>query len=101
MKFTTLNGALAQQLGLRQRAAANGGALITDVQDGSAASKKLEPGDIILGVGNTPVHSADDAVAALKAANPQDGVLLQILKKTETGYAGALIILKDDSPPQP
>ena len=54
-----------------------GGATITDVTDGSPASRAgLKEGDVVVAVGDTPVGDATDLVLALRDLNPGDHVTI-------------------------
>ncbi|WP_158746145.1 trypsin-like peptidase domain-containing protein [Acidisphaera sp. L21] len=59
------------------------GAMIAEIMPGSAAEQAgLQPGDVVVGVGNKPVNSPADAVSAIRAA-------------TSGGKTAALRIMRD------
>lgn len=64
------------------------GAIVTEVaQDGSAAEKGLEPGDVIMEAGGKPVDGASDVSAAVDAADKagKSSVLLLTAKAGQSG----------------
>ncbi|MFC3125139.1 DegQ family serine endoprotease [Pseudoroseomonas globiformis] len=62
------------------------GAVIAQVQPGSPAEDAgLRPGDVILGVGNKPVQSPDQAVSTIRSARG-DALALQILRDGQHAY---------------
>ena len=84
MTFKTLDADTAQSLGLND---VRSGAVITAVERNSAAAQAgLQEGDVITEVGRTPVHSAEEAVAALKKADLSTGVRLYIATKSGSEF---------------
>lgn len=78
-----------QEFGIRRQA--SGGAIVTEVEAGSAAAVAgLEPGDVITEAGGKPVLSQKDLTEVLEAANPDRGVLLLL----ERGDRRTFAILK-------
>jgi Do/DeqQ family serine protease len=70
-----LSAELADSLGLPVKR----GVLITGVlQDGPAARGGVRPGDVVLQVGDKPVLSTDELLAAVAALPPESEVLLQV-----------------------
>jgi serine protease Do len=64
------------------------GAVITEVsQDGAAAEKGLEPGDVVLEAGGKPVEGASDVSAAMEAAEKAGKTSVLILA-AKAGKAG-------------
>jgi serine protease Do len=64
------------------------GAVITEVaQDGAAAEKGLEPGDVVLEAGGKPVEGASDVSAATEAAQ-MAGKSSVLILAAKAGKAG-------------
>jgi len=81
MSVQTLTPDLAKQFGIRGAE----GAIITDVEEGGAASLAgLQPGDIIVEADRQKVTSADDLQEALSKAKDKDTVLLLIKRKSSS-----------------
>jgi serine protease Do len=58
------------------------GAVVTNVQQGSAAARAgLRAGDVILEVNRRPVSSAADASAGLRAVNPGDTAFVLVWRQ--------------------
>ena len=56
------------------------GLIVTDVADGSPAAKEgIQPGDVLLQVGQTPVATADDALRAVEASMQQGSHSILVL----------------------
>jgi serine protease Do len=73
LSLQTLTPKLAESLGV---SAATKGAAVVEVTPGSAAERAgLEPGDVILDVDRKPVHSAEDAVNALRSGRATQHLL--------------------------
>jgi serine protease Do len=65
LSLQTLTPKLAESLGLPRETK---GAAVAEVASGSAAERAgLEPGDVILDIDRKPVHSADEAISALRS----------------------------------
>lgn len=78
-----------QEFGIRRQA--SGGAVVTEVEAGSAAAVAgLEPGDVITEAGGKPVLGQKDLAEVLESANPDRGVLLLL----ERGNRRTFAILK-------
>jgi serine protease Do len=83
MSVQTLTPDLAKEFGLQ----ATEGAMVTDVQEGSAASlAELERGDLIVEADRQKVASADDLEEALSKAKDKDTVLLFVKRKSGSIY---------------
>jgi serine protease Do len=94
MTFKTLDADTAQSLGLND---VRSGAVITAVERNSAAAQAgLQEGDVITEVGRTPVHTADEAVDALKKVDLSKGVRLYIATKAGSEF----VFLQQDQPSQ-
>jgi serine protease Do len=79
MTLQDLDQDTADRLGLNNL---HTGAVITDVTPKSAADKAgLQKGDVITKVGLLPVHSAQEAIAALKKVDVSKGVPLYIVTR--------------------
>jgi serine protease DegQ len=73
--------ALAQQFGLTVAA----GALVQAVVPGSAAAKAgLEPGDVIVALGQRHVESVEDLFAALRGRHPGESVAVKVVRDGKT-----------------
>lgn len=80
LQIQQLTPEIAEQLG----ATVDSGIVITDVTAGSLGQRLgLQPGHIILRIGNQPVSTLDDVAAALEQARERQQVLLLI--RTEAG----------------
>ncbi len=72
--------------GIRRNA--RGGAVVTQVEPGSpAAVAGLEPGDVITEMGGRPVLTHKDVEAALKAAEPNRGILILLERSGNRTFA--------------
>ena len=70
----------AAQLGLTQ-----GGVLIANLYVGSPAQEAgLEPGDLLLAVGDAPLHSAQDALARIASEKPGAELAVKVLRGHRT-----------------
>ena len=70
----------AAQLGLTQ-----GGVLIANLYVGSPAQEAgLEPGDLLLAVGDAPLHSAQDALARIASEKPGAELAIKVLRGRRT-----------------
>jgi serine protease Do len=88
LEFATLNPQLRRQLQVGREV---NGAVITVIQDGSAAdSLGFQQGDIIVSINQQPVHNAEEAAKMMKdaAASPQKNALLLINRHGTTHYVG-------------
>ena len=64
------------------------GPVVTGIdQDSPAAASGLQPGDVILKVGNTTVVSANQLLAVLKKADLKSGVRLFVWRNNLTLYS--------------
>jgi serine protease Do len=62
------------------------GAVITDVEQGSPAQRgRLQPGDVIVRVGSTPVNSVTDAVRELGRVPSGGTAFLRVLRQQQGG----------------
>jgi len=86
LSVQTITPAMRQQLDLKDK----GGVVISDVR-GAAAQAGLQPGDVILRVGNKPV----DSVAAFKSAaadiKPGDTVLLLVSRDGASRFVAVTV----------
>ncbi len=81
MSVQTLTPDLAKQFGIR----AAQGAVITDVEEGGAASLAgLQAGDLIVEADRRKVASAGDLQEALDSAKDKDTVLLLVKRKSSS-----------------
>jgi len=81
-----LDARTAEGLGLAPRA----GVLVAAVQPGSPAERaNLQPGDVLLEVNRTPVHSVQE-VQALAAKEPAATSLLMLVKRGDNRLFAAL-----------
>jgi serine protease Do len=67
------------------------GAVITDVQPNSPADQAgIQPGDLLVGIGNADVNSPNDAVAAINAAKQSGApaVALRIIRQGQALFVG-------------
>jgi serine protease Do len=84
MELKTLDADTAQSLGLND---VRSGAVITSVERNSiAAQAGLQEGDVIIEVGRTHVHNAEEAAEALKKADLTSGVRLYVATKTGSDF---------------
>ena len=75
-----LNQALAESFGLKRAE----GALVTSVQDGSAAQRAgLQPGDVVLRYDGKPIGAASELSALVGQATPGAKATLQVWRKGE------------------
>jgi serine peptidase DegS len=75
-----INDDQAAQLGLAQ-----GGVLIANLYVGSPAQEAgLEPGDIMLAIGGTPLHSAQEALARIANEKPGAELAIKVLRGRRT-----------------
>ena len=75
-----LNQALADSFGLKRAE----GALVTSVQDGSAAQRAgLQPGDVVLRYDGKPIGAASELSALVGQATPGAKATLQVWRKGE------------------
>jgi serine protease DegS len=75
-----INDDQAAQLGLAQ-----GGVLIANLYVGSPAQEAgLEPGDIMLAIGGTPLHSAQEALARIANEKPGADLAIKVLRGHRT-----------------
>jgi len=63
------------------------GAVVQRVNPGGPAHDELEPGDVIVEVGRRPVHSASEAVSAIRSASQDQPVLLTVKREGHTRFA--------------
>ncbi len=65
------------------------GVVVTAVKPNSPADMAgLQPGDLIVGIGNADVHSPDEAVKALKEAQHNGAVALRIIRQGQALFVG-------------
>jgi serine protease Do len=83
-----LSAAERQQLGLR----AGEGVRIADIDGRGAREAGLQPGDVVMQVGRTPVGSAADFVRAVAAAPGRDAVMLLVRR----GQAARFVAVERD-----
>jgi serine protease Do len=86
-----LNAEQRQQLGLKDE-----GVVITRISGAAARRAALQPGDVILMIGRTPVKDAAGFNAAVKNLKPDESVMLLIRRNDVTSFV-ALTVPKDDS----
>jgi serine protease Do len=73
----SLNSAMAKSFGL----SSNQGALLSDINSGSAAEKAgLKPGDIVLAINGSSITDSGDLVSRLYTNHPGDVITLTILR---------------------
>jgi serine protease Do len=88
LKVQTLTPELADRFGARTTA----GVIVNEVDpDGLAARRQIKPGDIITDVNQRPVTNPREFRAALQAADPKKGVILNLI----SGQTSRFEILKD------
>lgn len=76
------------------------GILVESVDDGGAAQRAgIQPGDVITGVGNTPVTDAENIMLEIRNKKPGDTVVVQVYRNGQTfelpttlGFGQAIII---------
>jgi serine protease Do len=76
LKVQDISSSMRQQLGYSGK----GGVVITDVE-GPAAQANLQPGDVILRVGNKPVNSVAEFRRETASVKPGDVVLLLVSRQ--------------------
>ena len=71
---------IAQQFGIEQTA----GALVVDVvPDSPAEAADIEPGDVIVGVGDTPVETVEDLLGALRQLDVGTETVVRLVREGE------------------
>ena len=90
-----VNQALANSFGMKKA----GGALVSSVEDGSAAAKAgIRRGDIILSVNGAPVTGVDQLKTATKDADRTLALLVKRNDALDLRVGESQLILRDSSP---
>ena len=84
---------LTQQLARQYGYAGVDGVIVSEIEQGNAAeSAGIEPGNLITSVNRKPVTSVEQFKAAMRAAKPEDGVLLTV----KAGRFSRYVVLKTE-----
>ncbi|HJU07952.1 MAG TPA: DegQ family serine endoprotease [Rhodanobacteraceae bacterium] len=86
LSVQTITPAMRQQLDLKDK----GGVVISDVR-GAAAQAGLQPGDVILRVGNKPVDSVATFKSAAAGIKPGDTVLLLVSRDGASRFVAVTV----------
>jgi len=77
------------ELAQRFRLSTDEGVVVIEVQDASRAQlARLQPGDVILQVNDTPIVGSEDWNAAVGALEESDGVLFKVLRQGRMIFVG-------------